>query len=172
MSQETLRKCMELSTDLSTAERKQLQTYLKSLLANSKGASDKTEEPEEKYLADIVNRVMQEQGMGLLPIERLKAASTGYAQESAKLWAFAQRALPDGTRTEHLAVLRLGVKLLTHNIAAQGIPVTHAVVMRQLHRLPAVVQAAFPGYAQLGVLGIVVREVERGKRHNSSTGRD
>ncbi len=53
--------------------------------------------------------------------------------------------------------LDLAVQMLVDNIKQQNIPVTPVVVIRQLHRIPAVVDEAFPGYYAAGMLSLIYR---------------
>lgn len=158
MSKQALAQALVLLADMTTDERQELRKGLNALLgSNDKGATAKTPHGEGERLAGIVNDVMVEQGLAPLPLDKLTGAVTHYAELAAVLWAFTHKAIPDGKRVEHVAAMRLGVRMLVKNIQDQGVPATGPVVMRQLHRLPAVVDAGFPGYAKMGLLGLVVR---------------
>lgn len=124
------------------------------------GAAPAADVAPENYgqdVAGLLNEVLSERGMQMLPLEQIAKVVKDYRGVSARLWAFARRAITDGKRVEHLAIIRLGLRMLVDNIESQGIPITHAVVMRQLDRLPAVVDWGFPGYTKNGFLGLLVR---------------
>lgn len=120
-------------------------------------AADVAPENYGQDVAGLLNEVLSERGMQRLPLEQLTKTVKDYRGVSARLWAFARGAIKDGKRIEHLAILRLGMRMLVDNIESQNIPVTHAIVMRQLDRIPAVVDYGFPGYNANGFLGLLVR---------------
>lgn len=120
-------------------------------------AADVAPENYGQDVAGLLNEVLSERGMQRLPLEQLAKTVKDYRGVSARLWAFARGAIKDGQRVEHLAILRLGMRMLVDNIESQNIPITHAVVMRQLDRIPAVVDHGFPGYNANGFLGLLVR---------------
>jgi hypothetical protein len=53
--------------------------------------------------------------------------------------------------------LDMAMTMLVENIKQQMLPVTPLVVIRNLRRLPALVDVAFPGYYANGLLGFVIR---------------
>lgn len=61
------------------------------------------------------------------------------------------------SRNQQRGFLRMGVKLLYENMSEMRIPITARTVMQHFYRLPAVVNANFPGYAQGALLGWIVR---------------
>lgn len=153
---------MQLLHKLSDAELFRLRDGVTALLSmrGAGGPAPADDVAEENYGQDIcglLNEVLSEKGFQMLPHTQLIKAVRDYRSRSARLWAFARGALPDGKRVEHLAVLRLGIRMLCDNIEGQGIPLTHAVLMRQLDRIPAVVDYGFPGYNANGFLGLLVR---------------
>lgn len=60
-------------------------------------------------------------------------------------------------RTERRSLLFIAVRLLYDVIQDEGTPASSRTLMAQVHRLPSVLDAAFPGYAACGQLGMVVR---------------
>jgi len=59
-------------------------------------------------------------------------------------------------RTGQRALLQLGVRLLYENLTKMDIPVSGRTVRRHVHRLPSVLNQAFPNYSRSGILGMVV----------------
>lgn len=58
--------------------------------------------------------------------------------------------------------VEMAVTLLIENIHKhQKIPLTPIVVVRQLSRIPAILDVAFPGYAGAGLLGMIIRAKRR-----------
>jgi hypothetical protein len=62
------------------------------------------------------------------------------------------------TRNEKRAFLCEAVRLLYEDLCGMNIAVSARTVMAHAHRIPAVVNKAFPGYAQGGFLAMVVRK--------------
>lgn len=61
-------------------------------------------------------------------------------------------------RMEKYAATMLGVSLLADNMKELSFPVSSRLVMAQIHRIPAVINKAFPGYAQSGMLHLILRK--------------
>lgn len=64
----------------------------------------------------------------------------------------------DRSRIEQRAILSMGVELLYENLIENGIPVSARMLMAHVHRIPSVLNAAFPGYAKAGLLTWVVKK--------------
>lgn len=79
---------------------------------------------------------------------------SGLRSKVPALEAFAAEHAPD--RTRRRALFALGFDLLRAHLAAIGLPVTARTLMAHAHRLPAALDAAFPGYARAGLLGMVL----------------
>lgn len=80
--------------------------------------------------------------------------------------ALFRRKLPDllhfinSNAPHHLqrqALLGLGIELLYRDLVEQQIPISARVVMRHVHRIPAVLNRHLPGYAESGLLRHVIR---------------
>lgn len=166
MSEAAYNDALRLLNHLTSDEASKLRDALTALLSlhAAGGAARDEKTPEGVDVAGLVNEVLEGYGFGRVSLHQLQGAAPRYSQTSAQLWAFARTAMPDGKRVEHLAILRLGVRMLYKNIEDQGIPITHNIMMRQLSRLPAVVNHGFPGYARNGFLGLVVRSNISGRR--------
>jgi hypothetical protein len=61
-------------------------------------------------------------------------------------------------RMKKYAATMLGVLLLAENMKELSLPVSSRLVMAQIHRIPAVINKAFPGYAQSGMLHLILRK--------------
>ena len=55
------------------------------------------------------------------------------------------------------AFLEMAVQFLVENVREMGLPLTPTVVIRQIHRLPAVVDVMFPKYYEAGLLNMIIR---------------
>ena len=60
------------------------------------------------------------------------------------------------TRPEQLGLLRIGIELLYENLVQMGVSVSARTVMAHFHRVPAVINEAYPGYATAGLLHIII----------------
>ncbi len=63
-----------------------------------------------------------------------------------------------GTRLKKIAVLTLGIELLYRDLRDQLLPCSSRTLMRHVHRVPAVLDTNFPGYAESGLMGWITRE--------------
>lgn len=61
------------------------------------------------------------------------------------------------SRNEKRLLMRIGVDMLYRDLSGMGIPIGSRMIMTHIGRLSVVLNAAFPGYAELGVLKLVVR---------------
>lgn len=64
-------------------------------------------------------------------------------------------------RTGKLAVLKLGVVYLMDRLAKEGRQVSFSVLLANVHRVPVLLNREFPGYAQAGVLHVLVTPYPR-----------
>lgn len=56
------------------------------------------------------------------------------------------------------SILREAISLLYHDLLQwQGVAVSSHLILRQVHRIPAVVNKSFPGYAASGLLSMIVK---------------
>lgn len=63
-------------------------------------------------------------------------------------------------KTQRLAFVNLSLELLARNLCDLGVPCTAWNLMRHAHRVPHVIELAFPGYAEAGMLSWVVSPEE------------
>jgi len=82
--------------------------------------------------------------------------------------AFRQKIMEDGmldfykkaagnNRVALRALMRVGVKLLYQNLIELELPTNSRNMMAHMHRLPAVINRAFPGYAESGLLRMLIK---------------
>lgn len=154
---------------LSANERVQLRDYLKSLTAidPAQGALplgvrkevDTTKADADKLL-QIVCDVIRARGAEHAIPAMLKATPQyrSFAEKVPQVIAFAQTAFPGGARREMFerALLHNGVSLLFEDLRRMGIAITARTLMSHIHRVPAVINAAYPGYAEAGLLSKIV----------------
>lgn len=61
-------------------------------------------------------------------------------------------------RLERRHVLMVGIQLLYANLMEMGVAASSRTVMRHFHRIPAVLNRGFPGYAMSGFLGKLINQ--------------
>lgn len=59
-------------------------------------------------------------------------------------------------RVRSRKLIRLSVELLIKNLLTMNVPVSTTMVMAHVHRIPGVLNRAFPGYAAGGMLNLVI----------------
>jgi hypothetical protein len=56
------------------------------------------------------------------------------------------------------AVLKEGINLLYYDLVGWNVPVSSHTILKQIHRIPSVLNRHYPGYAQSGVLNKLTKE--------------
>jgi hypothetical protein len=84
--------------------------------------------------------------------------SSQFASFKTKVPALIEYLKPAGSRNQQRALLRLGVELLQKYMTGIGVPTGSRVIMQNIHRVPAVIETQFPGYAREGLLRMIMRE--------------
>lgn len=74
-----------------------------------------------------------------------------------ELTSFIDQACPGAKTLTKRVVLATGINLLYRNLREMGVTVSPKVLANNLPRLPAVLDAAFPGYARSGMLNMIVK---------------
>lgn len=64
------------------------------------------------------------------------------------------------SKVRTLALARVAIDLLIENLIDMNVAISAGTVMSHIHRIPAVLNLAFPGYAASGLLHLVVRKEE------------
>lgn len=72
------------------------------------------------------------------------------------------------SRLERNALFSIGVECLYRNLIAMSVAVSPGTIMRHIHRLPAVLNQSFPGYAEAGLLRVAVNKdhIDAGKKQS------
>ena len=73
------------------------------------------------------------------------------------LTTFFDRVVKRNRVAQH-ALMRISIGLLYEDLVQMNIAVSSRAVMAHIHRIPSVLNKAFPGYASAGLLPLVVRE--------------
>lgn len=114
-------------------------------------------EDEQTYLSAICD-VLQSKGLFFASPDMLRSGR-GYANFKAHKEGgldkfFARETL---TRTQKLALLKIGIGLIIDNLQYNRIPPTGGNVLMNFHRMPALIDRELPGYAERGILSAIFR---------------
>lgn len=149
---------------LSPDERAAVEARLKALRALSGGlpapeAQDSaspapTDDAVGEVAESIARVVLRKSGERVAAAGLRRVAGAGFREKAEGVVAFAGSHAPD--RVRRRALLDLGVGLLYAAILEQGGSASSRTLMQQLHRLPAILDEAFPGYASAGLLRMVI----------------
>jgi hypothetical protein len=155
---------------LTSEERGKIAERLKMLNALAPGKSlvsspDSLDQPSaggiaEELLDAICATVLQTSGEKIAPFGLRRAPQFRSFKEKAQaLEGFLHKhAL---TRSERRALLHIAIGLLYDVIREEGHPAAARTIMAQVHRLPAVLDWQFPGYAAAGCLRLIVKSATR-----------
>lgn len=160
---ELKRDCHRLSRD----EKQRLRDYLSMLLGTgSKSVAEKankgaTIERDTALILETIADVCRDRGIEMegkhAAMLKVHPAFPAFAEKCDMLKSYIDRSC-DRSRVAKLAFIRLAVELLVTNLQQMRVPISASVVMNHVHRLPAVMDQNFPGYAKSGLLGMVIRE--------------
>lgn len=159
---------MERIPQLPAGERVQLRDYLKSLTATSNdpaqcalplGISPKKQDQWPDIILEILCDVMHKSGVEhTMPIA---LRNTNYYKPfvdkcPAVLEFFGGTTQARRSRIIMVALLQTGLRLLYEDLLRMDVAVSSRTMMQHIHRVPAVINAAFPGYAEAGLLRRIV----------------
>jgi len=159
-----LQRVIEVLPHLGHNELLQIHVRIGSLLKNSldtgsshKSSSKYTEpDVDSLMLIEVISDVLASRGFRIPSTILRKSAAFGYMQKKTKrLFQFLNQS--NFNRSEMRLLIRIGVKLLASNLEEIGVPVGGVTLMRHIHRMPSVINHAFPGYAASGALYMLVR---------------
>lgn len=156
---------IRLLPELSAQELSQVKTRVGSLVEVTKDTSETADEPDNGRLKSHANLQVVEQIcsamnrhglMTSVAIARRHVDANADVKRKINLaMTFIRKAIPD--RRGQVIILNIGLDLLLENMRSLGLAVTANTMLNHLHRLPAVIDQAFPGYAQLGLLKLIVK---------------
>lgn len=150
-------------SQLSAAELEELEGRVKALRSLA-GPSVK-EQSFAWTLCDLIAEEMQSLGHVRTPTKALMRYSgeKSFRQNAALLdeW-LVKVGIPQRMRRPFLS---LCILLLYRNLKSfMDVPVTAHVLMNNIAHIPPVINKSFPGYADAGLLGLIVRQEKRGIR--------
>jgi hypothetical protein len=89
---------------------------------------------------------------------RTRSSHKLFEQNVSEIMKFIREVMPGAQRIEQRVLLHLGVRILCEYLAKWGVATSHAVVIRNFSKLPSMFDRAFPGYAAMGLLGMVIKQ--------------
>ncbi len=129
-----------------------------SLDSSSHKSSSKYTEPDvdSLMLIEVISDVIASRGFRIHASVLRKSAAFSYMQKKTKrLFQFLNQS--NFNHSEMRLLIKIGVKLLASDLEEIGIPVGGVTLMRHIHRMPSVINHAFPGYAASGALYMLIR---------------
>ena len=60
------------------------------------------------------------------------------------------------SKNEQRALLIIGIRQLYQNMTDLGYPISARSIMTHFHRIPSVMNSMFPGYAEMGLMGMLI----------------
>jgi hypothetical protein len=121
---------------------------------------------QDDVLLDIIVDYMTRKGCDLsLPTVLMAGKHYGtFKKKCVPVYEFVK---PVGGRNEQRALLRIGIAELYADLTRMNLAVTSRLMMAHIHRLPAVLNRAFPGYAKIGALKLIlVKRKHNGKKYH------
>ena len=112
----------------------------------------------------VIQAVMFSRGADMTTVAGLQRAAQyrSMADKVPALVGYLHRAgIKD--RIEVRAILSIAVDLLYRDLTQMGLTTSSRTIMQHLHRIPAVLNKQFPGYAKMGWLGMLLRTKQRSK---------
>lgn len=109
------------------------------------------------FVLDVMREVLAHNGIEFPNLPRVRSSSdwTPFAEKSEDVMLFIRTHIRETNKQR--AMLKMGICLLYNNLCSMNVPISARTVMRQIHRVPAVINRAFPGYAVCGLLHVVVK---------------
>lgn len=116
---------------------------------------------------EAIQRVLERLGVELVSPGMLRKVSSFPKFRDEKVPAimkFVRSGVP--RRVQQIGLLNVGVLLLYQNMQQMGIAVSSRAILNHAHRIPSVINNAFPGYAANGLLGMIVQQYVKGTGAN------
>lgn len=155
------------------------------ILSQAGGAAKRTTAPDGKQsmpaeLAETDVELVLSEIAGHLRDQGIEFASTIMLKRVQGFKAFADKVPPTmiffrkvtTNRVKLRALIRISITLLFKDLNRMGLSVSTRTMMAHWHRVPAVIDSAFPGYARRGHLGLLLGEpLARGSQYVSDAPR-
>lgn len=126
--------------------------------ASRSGVPTKTDNDTEMLL-DLICEFMRKRGADFASPQMIRATS-GYRAFEAKVPSVLRFFEFAKDRMERNFIISLAVELLYKDMKRMGQAPTLRTMLAQFHRVPAVCNAAFPGYYQAGMMHVVLEKAK------------
>lgn len=159
----TVAQLMQEVTQLNAQERGRLLQQIKAFVGN--GGGEQVETSDDLLALRCIMDALRDMGTETFGYERYKkhAGWKAFAAKVPPVLKFVRKAGDE--RVLHNAILSLGIKLLYQELTRAGYPVTGITIMAHFHRVPAMIEMAFPGYVKSGLLNLVFMGGNNDVRH-------
>ena len=148
-----LQDVVKILPKLTRAELLQVRARVEALTQHPASADTRKDRKETLVLQTIVS-ALAARGIDYAPIASLRNHGNLalFRAKLPPLFAYLDNVSPRESRV----LLRLGVDLLYADLLEMGVPVTGRTLMNAIHRIPGVLNKHFPGYAEEGLLSLLV----------------
>lgn len=125
--------------------------------ARSSGTANTALDPDELWVLSTIADFMFSVRADVTSMEMLRQSTDfpGMVQKVPPLMAFLNREKMD--RVQRRMLLGIAFEILYEEKTRLGAACSSRVIMRELHRVPALIDSQFPGYARNGLLPFIVR---------------
>lgn len=116
------------------------------------------------FLLASISDVLRQNGLEFADVSMLQRSNSfaSFRNKTPGLMEYLSNAAQ--MRQHQLAIFRLGVWLLYKDMTSRGLAVSARTLMNSVHRVPAVINAAFPGYASSGMLHLILVQDDDNRR--------
>ena len=143
---------------LSYSELKELQSRVAGLLSLMKAGTSEAAKVEHRgddidFVLEVIHDVLHHKGIEVLPATVLRRGikkDFGFDEKAAAICLFLRKA--SRSKVGRRSLLKTGVELLFEHHRFYKLPVDAVSLMKNLDHIPRVLDDAFPGYAESGVL--------------------
>jgi len=153
----SVNKVKALLPTLSAAELRDVRAGVQSLLSLAPAEPESDLDTDQFQVLAAVTEVLRSLGAEQVSVPVLKMAAVRDRSLPGKvrdLMAYIHDGHP--SKSGRAALLRLGIQLLYEDMTSRRNAVSARTILANIHRVPAVLNKAFPNYAKAGLLGWVV----------------
>ena len=160
MAKTDLDRLLALLPSLTPKEKVEATKALKALSQFDRESPDSTADVDEDLVLEAIYDVLTRRGAEFTsPGMYYKSRSfPSFRAKIPALMRYVRQAAQ--TRQQQRYLLSIGINSLYNYLFAKNIPINYASILRTIDLVPAMVNRAFPGYAESGLLGMIVRAKE------------
>lgn len=163
---------LRLLDELPSAELKRARDYAGLRLSHGLAGGGIKTSRQESFAHEVLTMIADEchrRGIDVRASSKRLATNKGFPAFKAKMHdhgevgGFLKKA-SERSRVRLRALTRVAVHELVDNMLGMGVAVSATTLMSNIHRIPAVLDRAFPGYAAAGLLQLAVRKEDEDVR--------